>query len=602
MRYKIRKHYLVVALFLNVVAAYGQSADLSISERIDTLMTRLIDDPNNSGLQTELIDLYVQSFNPELALLELSYAEALGHLGGVGTMVKAKVQASLEQIVPAIRSLQLAYLQSPNDEALLLLGVMEYSRGNSDMGSRILKRLGRHTPGLSVELLKQYEKFYLNGRKIVARGIGAALQDIDPVSYTTYFPRPEISILSPADNFSTEASQTSVIFEVKHSRPIQRVTLKDQILFARGEDKGESVSEPYLQSFSQLANLSEGRNVLDIKAVDIFGFESERTVVVNGMSFGRPSTWSSPLSDSLKKEFLTLRSYIPETDLLAPKNQAVRTLVIAATAGPDSLEYFDRGLAFHDFLTHPYSGLALPSNAKILLGSRVNAQNVSVVTEEWLIRGATFQSVTVLYVAGRWEILPDRWNVYDVSGQRIDFKPILERLGQLATAGVAIICDGSVNDRSTLEAGLRTIVQSSTIMMNVAVMPGPRAWIAGMTSEITQVGTAPVGAEAALISPYNIARQGAVSVISREEAGLVIAQNPAAKIAYQYQQMVVQLEGKLAADKAPAAARQKIQTFTRDWRRFGEVRRYLQNELSLADFVVRAEEYLSRSEAGRESH
>ncbi|HWP82625.1 MAG TPA: hypothetical protein VNN76_08225 [Bacteroidota bacterium] len=596
MRYDARFFSLCALLVISVTMVCAQPSELSISAEIDTLTARLLENPNNAALQTQLIDLYLQTFNPELALLEISYAEALNQLGGIGTMMKGRVQASLEQISPAIKTLQLAYLQSPNDEALMLLGILEYSRGNTGAGGRILKRLAKRLPSLSVELLKQYEKFYLNGRRVIARGIATALQDTDPVSYATYFPLPEISILSPADNFSTEASQTSVIFEVKHRRPIQQITLGKRTVFDRGEEKVASVTEEYLQSFSQLADISEGKNVLTIKATDVFGYSSERSVIVNGMSFSRIAGWASPSSDSLKKEYLTLRSYIPEPDLLAQKNQAVRVLVISATTGADSTQYFDRGLFLYDFLTHPYSGISAPANAKILLGPRVSAQNIAVISDEWLIRSATFQSVTILYIAGRWEVSQEGWNYFDSMSQKVDFKPILEKLAQLATAGVVMICDGVINDRVTLEEGLRAIAQTSTIPINAVVLRGDDTWVTGTLRDVTQVKSTAMTAQAELFSLYDIALKAGATVISKEPAGLVIAQNPARKIGYQYQEMLVQLEKKLGTDKAQTSARQKILAFARDWRRFNEVRRYLQNDLSLADFIVRAEEFLSRSE------
>ena len=582
----------------------AQETNLSISPVVDSLMTKLIENPGNAELQRQLIDAYLQTFNPELALLEISHAEALNQLGSVGTMMKGRVQASLEQIQPAIKTLQLAYLQFPNDETLLLLGILEYSRGSNRRGAQVLRRLSKRMPNLSVELLKQYEKFYLNGRTTVAKGIASAMEEIDPVSYNTYFPRPQITVLSPSDNSSTEASQTSVIFEVRHSRPVKSVRVKDQVVYTREEEKVLSVNEEYFQSFTQLVSLSEGKNLIPIVALDVFGYESAFPLTINGISFNRVAAWASPFSDTLKRDFQLLRSYVPEAELFATKSPAYRALVISGGNVSDTAEYRDRGLTVYDFLTHPYSGLATPTNAKLLIGERVSSQNLAVVTNEWLLKGATFQSVTIVYFAGTWSIADDRWMFSDKNGQQFDFKPILEQLAQFATAGIILICDGLVDDRLAFEGGLRSLAMQSTIPINILVVPSAAVFTAEIVAAAAKVRLSPdpqTGAD--FISLYDLAQRMGATVISRERSGVVIAQNPAAKVAIQYNRMLSELDRKLTAERANAATKRKIMDFCQDWRRYGEVSRYLNNQLSLADFVVRVDEFLSRRmEGGRESN
>lgn len=590
---------LTLALALASGALISQQTDLSLSARIDSLMAKLIEDPGRGDIQRELIDAYLQTFNPELALLEISHAEALGQLGTVGALMKGRVQAILEQVVPAIRTLQLAYLQAPNDECLLLLGALEYARGEPRRGNAILTRLARRTPQLATELLKQYEKFYLNGRTTVARGIAQAMEEIDPVSYNTYFPRPQITVLSPADNSSTEAAQTSVIFEVKHSRPVKSVNVMGQSVFERSAAQMPSLTEDFSQSFTHLVPITEGKNVINIVATDVFGYEGIVPLVVNGISFSRVPTWSSPWADTLKQRFQLLRSYIPESQLFAERQPAYRALVVAVGGRGDSAEYVDRGLTMFDLLTHPYTGFVNPQNAKLLVGGRGTNANLTVVCNEWLIKGATFQSVTIAYFAGRWTITPERWLLTDAGRQQFDCKAVLEQLVQLATAGIVVVCDGVVDDPATFENGLRALVRQSTIPINVLVVPATASLpmtAVRLVGEIAVESAPAAGAE--LLTLYDLAQSLRADVIAREQAGIVLAQNVGGKISAVYRGMLSQLDQKLTSERASASVKQKIMDFSRDWRRYNEVWRYLNNQLSLADFVVRVDEYLSRRREG----
>ena len=584
--------------------AFSQQTNLSVSPTIDSLMERLIASPNNPDLESKIIDSYLQSVNPELALLEISYAEALNQLGSEGVQMKGRVQAGLEQIQPALKTLQLAYLQAPRDESLLLISILEYSRGEKERGHYQLQRLSTRTPGLSATLLQQYQRFYLSGRIVVARGIADALRDLDPVSYETYFPHPQISLLSPADNFSTEASQTSVIFEVKHVRPVKTVKLGGKTVYDRGDDPVLSVEENFFKSFSELVSLSEGKNAVPIRVVDVFGFESSVPLTINGINFNRLAGWSSPSSDSLAQQFRTLRSYVPEADLLARKSSTYRVLVISGGRGGDSLVLVDKGLLMYDALTHPYSGLANTSNSKILLGPRVSAQNISLVTSDWLVKSATFQSVTLVFLSGSWSITPGQWNLYDAYGQPVDFKPIFEQLGQVATAGVVAVIDGVIDRRTELEQGLRRLVSASSIPVQILLAPEGTTWQPTLVRNLASVDTgagSQIGSE--LSSLAQISGRIGGTVISKEAtAGIAFVRSPAVKMRQSYDRMLVQLDELLTSQRASPPVKKKIMEFSKDWRRYNEVSRFLNNQLSLSDFIVRVDEFLSRStETNRET-
>lgn len=589
--------HLLFSLLLIVSLSRGQEISISLSPEIDTLSARLLRNPDDRSLQLQLIDAYTLSFNPELALLELLNAEADGKLVREGVGIKGTVQLSLEQTAAAFSSLTQAYLSAPSDETLLLIAVVEYARGESQRGYWEISRLKQRVPDLSVKLLGLYERFYLNGRRTIARAIARALQDVDQVAYEAYFPVPLVSVLSPSDNFATEASQVSVVFEVRHNRPIQTVRIGEATVYDRGEWRGGSANEAFSRSYTNLFTLQEGRNPIVIRATDIFGNESRDTVFVSGMNFNRLASWRSPLVDTLRKNLRYLQNYVPDSILIVGQRNVMRGLIIAGSSSADSTDLFDRGMFLHEFLTHPISGLIPPDNSKILVQHRVEEHTMMMVLDDWLLKGATFQNVTVVYCGGDWNISEAQWLLRDRKGGSVDIKPYAERLRSLATAGIIFIADGSVDNRSLFEAGLRRLAEGATVPLEVVILPGGGAWPAQL-SEAT-LNPSSMGGRAEGLAILNTAAlqtdiPGTI-VIRGEHTALPAARNPAAVIGTVSERMVAALSKKLSREKIDDSVRRKILAFSADWRRYNEIARYLSDQFSIADFVVRVEEYERRS-------
>jgi len=590
----------LILLLYTIPPVWSQEVSISLSSQIDTLSAQLLRNPDDRALQLRLIDAYTLSFNPELALLELLNAEARGKLMREGAGIKGTVQLSLEQTSAAFSSLTQAYLAAPSDEILLLIAIVEYARGETQRGFWEMSRLKPRIPDLSVKLLGLYERFYLNGRKTIARAILRALQEVDPVAYGTYFPVPQISILSPSDNYATEAAQVSVALEVRHSRPIQMIRVGGLVVYDRGEWKGGSANETFSQSYTTLLSIQEGRNPIVIQASDIFGNETSDTVLVNGMNFNRLASWNSPLVDSLRKGLQYLQNYIPDSILTGEQRNVARALIIAGTASADSTDLFNRGMFLHEFLTNPVSGIIPPANAKLLLKHRVEELTMKMVLDDWLLKGATFQSVTVVYCAGNWKITEDHWLLQDRRGGAVDVKPYVQQLSSLATAGVVIIVDGTIDNRAPLEGELRRLVGSATIPFEVVVLPDGAAWpwqwsVATLNPDSVKGTVESDGSLDARDFPEYF--RGALA-LSGELPAIPIARNPASVIVAVTERMLSSLSQKLTKEKIDDSAKGKILTFSSDWRRYNEISRYLSNQFSISDFIIRVEEYLRRGGGG----
>jgi hypothetical protein len=582
-----------VLLKISPAFAQGQDGSLSITRDADSLMAKLLQTPQDVQLQRKLIDEYVRTSNPELALVEIGYAESFGLADNASTELKGKVQANLEEIVPAVNNLERAYLLHPRDDVLLTIALLQYARGQRDLGHDILRRLKTRVQGLSVDLLNQYEKYYLNDRTVVARAISDALRDLDPVSFETFFPSPRVTILSPADNVATEAKNLSVIFEVRHARPIKKVTIQGAAVYERDASPVTSVNEEFNKSFTQLVELSEGVNTIPVVVTDIFGIETVRSLTVNSTSFGLRTDWRSPLTDTLRSEILTLRSYVNESEFKVDKKNSYRTLIVAGARGADSASFFDRGLFMYELFTHPLIGYTSERNAKLLVGDRVRGPNVSLLSDEWLVKGSTFQSLTTIYLCGRWSIRPGEWVLNDIAGGKVDVKPILERLSQVASAGITLVCDGRIDDRKTLEAGLTLWAHSSTVPISVFVMPENGAWCRTLSHNIaTPLASMTAGG---FFTSWDFEQLAEASATGNEKKTLFYGQSPARKLVGEYFQLLTQLGQKLTAAGVAEPVKARLMSFSKDWRRYSEVVRYLHNELSLEDFVARADDFFARN-------
>lgn len=576
---------------LTVAWAPAQESALSISPTIDSLQARLLRNPSDLAAQRSLIDAYTLTFNPELALLEILRAESERTVAMTDPSLKGRIQLSLEQVGPALRSLQQAYLLSPSDETLILIGILDYARGDAAQGFSLLRRLKKRIPHLSVELLRLYEQFYLNGRKFVAGAVGRAIQETDPAAYASYFPLPQITILSPAQFFATEAAQTSVIWEVRHGRPIRSVTVGGDVVFERSDNAQETASETFQRSFTHLAPLREGRNDLIVRATDVFGHVKAETVVVNGLNYSRLPQWSSSTVDSLRKAVRQLRTYIPDSVLVTQYSPHVRALLIGGGQG-----FFDGAMFWYEFLTDPVTGVIDPGNAKLLVRERVEEQNISIVMNDWLLKGATFRSVSVLYLAGEWNVSQDRWSLKDRSGQWIDLKPYLEQLRSLATAGVILLFDGVSENRQLLESGLRQLAASSAVPVEALLFSTRSDWRSEMIRSMLSMPTGSVAGSGQLTVRGLEQSLTGVSTLAGVQGSPVFAKNPASVLQAVYLSMLSELERKLTRERAPADVRKKLLSFSQDWRRYNEVSRFLEDRLSLSDFIIRVDEYRARTE------
>ncbi len=588
---------LFVVAVLVLFTARSQGPGPTVSADTDSLTAALLKNPTDRTLHLQLVDAYLQNLEPELALLELSYAEELGFRTPGSLELKGRAQAILEQTRPALRTLAVAYMQDPKDETLLLIAILHHAAGDRRRGSEILQRIGSRMTALPARLLQEYERFYLNGRRTLAAGTASAIRDLDTTAFRSFFPLPELAVLSPSENTSTEASSTSVIIEVNHKRPIQRVRIGDVTVFDQSDQPVRSVEESFSRSFTHLQPIREGRNLIPIVAEDILGFSTRRLLTVNGLNFSPLSSWRGSRTDSLRSAFRRLQSYVPDQDLASQTLAECRALVIAGGRGGDSASLADCGAMMAELLSHRYSGVAERSAVKALVGDRCTRENIEMVTERWLQREATFRTRTTVFITGRWRISRDQWLLEESTGQWIDMKAVLEMLTQLATGGVTVLLDGLLDDRAVLESGLREIVARTVVPLEVLLLPPDGSWAPALVRFVGDPESPAAGTAGVAVSLRRLSSVlSGSSLLTNGKDGLTVARNPAAAVAELHRHLLQQTGQRLAAGGIGVAQRDKILQFCSDWRRVGEMQRYLRRELDANDLLVRAEEYVARTQ------
>jgi hypothetical protein len=259
------------------------------------------------------------------------------------------------------------------------------------------------------------------------------------------------------------------------------------------------------------------------------------------------------------------------------------------------VRYANRALFWHEYLINPVTGMVSQDQIKILVGGRVEGQNIAIVLDDWLLKGATFQSISFVYLAGEWQMTPREWFLKDRFGQWTDVRPRLEKLRNLASAGVVIIFDGSIDQRIAFEESLSGFVAESAAPLKVLILPENTLW----TDQLVDRSVRPANLTfsdslSPLLTTADLAAMGAL-VLPLSGDDITIAQKPAARVLLRHRELLKSLEGKLTRGKVASSPRGKILNFSQDWRRYNEVTRYLNDQLSLPDFLVRVEEYQSRT-------
>lgn len=587
------------AIFLSSIlfftpTMFSQDVSLTVSDRAEELAAKIEETGDAEAYQWDLVEEYLANAEPELALLEILEYEQNHDLAPAQRAEKGKILLWLELEKRATNALAEAYFAKPNNETAMYLAVADRLSGGAERSARTLTEIGAEDPDLAMKLAKLYQDLFLSGKKVAAGAAADALRDYDPEAYHQYFPLPQISIYSPEEGYQTDAAEVSVVFDVKHGNPIRRITVADSTIYELSEEDEAHLSErSFNGSFTSLTPVGAGRNDVAVVAEDVFGYSSTATATVNGLNFTRPAEWSAPLADSLKAAVAYVESYVGDEILAIDKDGTYRAVVFSYS-DEDSISAFDKGLYWNDLLAHPRVGLPEKRNVKTLIGERATAGNVDMIFGSWILPALNLKTKLFVYLNGSWRIDDDEWSVGTADG-RADVKPHIETIARTANGGMTIVFGGLLpGEADRLEAALPEALNASSAGAEAAILADAQfEWKftrGALDASIATVESLRLDADA-IAEIDSRAR-----VVSNGGGSVPFGENPALKARAAHGSLYDEFEAKISSDRLSASEKQTVLEFVSDWRRYSEMKRYVENRLPAEDLLIQAEEYFSRTE------
>ena len=132
----------------NTINCFAQQQSFMFTPFIDSVSEYIINNPSDYSARKSLIDAYIQSVNPELAMLEVLDIEE-GKMSDALLEIRGLIEFDLEELETSQKTLQLAYLSSPSDNILFHLALIQIAQGNSLDGQRLIHRLYDRIPNVS---------------------------------------------------------------------------------------------------------------------------------------------------------------------------------------------------------------------------------------------------------------------------------------------------------------------------------------------------------------------------------------------------------------------------------------------------------------------
>jgi hypothetical protein len=164
----------------------------------------------------------------------------------------------------------------------------------------------------------------------------------------------------------------------------------------------------------------------------------------------------------------------------------------------------------------------------------------------------------------------------------------------VASSGVVFIIDGSIINKETLQKELNDLVSGSGIGVDILLNSDN-----DLSYQITNLLTNPdsLSADSSNVTLMagnmgNLLK--GLTVFSNNRGNSPFLNNPAAIIVSNHASLMSRLNNKMKTDRVTSSRKTKVISFLTDWRRYRELVRYLNNELSLGDLLSQIDEFDSR--------
>lgn len=577
-----------------IVSASAQQELLSISAKADSLMESLIASSGKVNEQYSLVEEYLAKTYPELALLELLEIERNNKLTAEGLFQKARILFLLGHTKIAERELARSYLLHPTPDKLKYLIATDYLLGNSSRSKTNYQYMHGEYHNAGLEFVKFAKEFYASDRNALATSILGMLKTYEPDLYAKHFPLPVLSILSPEKNYTTDEAQQVVTFQISHTRPITMVNINDVPLVKIELKAGLNESESYSKTFTYKAPVAAGKNTFVIKVADMYGYQSSDSISMYGLGFNLPVVKKSPVLDTLKSRTEYLGSFIPEKELQTAHVNEYKLLSVIADNSADSIKSFSHAYLWNKILCNNFTGYTNESEVKFLSGRNAETENIDAITAGWLRKKVNFVSKLVFWFSGSWAIDNSYWNLKTISGNNYDVKFLLKSFTQTASSGLYIVING-VKDVDEFTRQAQIFAAESKVPVTF-ILPRSNFSPDSVVAKLTFADTTITQNDEVAITSKNLGVfLPAVIVTSPEAPQYPLFHAPGQAAYFGHKQLLSSLSLRLKDEKITPEQKMEIETYCADWRRNNELRRYLSNQLSIADLVIRVEEYLGRT-------
>ncbi|NUN07897.1 MAG: hypothetical protein HUU54_01845 [Ignavibacteriaceae bacterium] len=581
--------FLVLTVFTQMHLA--QERTLSISAAADSLQELLSYDNQRPDTKRFLIEEYIRNSEIEMALLELlDFSEEKGYNDDVHRY-RGEILLGVGNFKGALKEIKMSYLMKPDNSKLMNLAFSYFGLGNEELAKKIYDQLLNLYPGTDSDALVLHSQLYKGGRATVTNLIPSFYKSFYPDKYIKYFPSPQMTVLSPENN-SSVFGETSVLFSVNHSRPVILVEVNDEILFSSSGEENES--EAFSREFNHKLNIPAGPVKITIKATDLYGFTARTDLYLLGLNFNRDASWRSSYSDSLYAGISFLNSFIPR-DFTKSVKYGNTNIIVFSPAVKDYTD-FQKAVFWYDLLSSEQIGVTDKKNIKPILLEDAGSENFRRVYDDWLLKSTNFQSRTLVYLSSPISVTDNSVSIRSADGNMFDILQNISSSFRIMSDGLLIIFEGETDHPEKAE-----VIFSKLL----AETPFPAAIILGNRADLTQsVINSLLKPEAAGFSEPGPAifdfaslstSDPSIRIFTSPKGMPAIIENPSGKALRVHRDMLILLESKLKNDKVLAPQADKIRTYCSDWKMYNDISRFVRNDLSLADLLIKIDEYNLRT-------
>ena len=594
------KNILVLAVMLLIACRISaQSELLYVSPKADSLSEALLQNSSDYDSQINLMNEYIEEAHPELGLLDILDLENGGKITSDNSVQNSKILFWLERGSDAVREFVRAYLYDPKPELIRYLIVSDYAAGNKARSLKLLKKYSAENADLPMEIAHLYQELYLNKRYRMASASQSLLLDFDKNLHNKLFPIPSIFVLSGENELYSTEDEITITFEIRHGVQIKTISINSDPIYKPDENMDIDAKTPFSKTFNKTIKIHSGINQIIIETEDVYGYRASQNIEVKGLKFNKTEIFAAPLADTLSLKYRLFDSYIPSDSTDIDKDKSGRAVFFSPIKTNKDvsadLEFWYR------FVTNGKTGKFAPANIKFLTDNEADNTNFDLIFDKWLMKEVNFQTTALFFLNGTWKFSEGKL-LLNSGIQKIDPAKYIKRYSSKISKGLYMIFYGaSVQDSSQL-AAIKALIDKAGFPIEImAVEPD------GFRKKLVHDFTSPADSVDSLYTSAMNFQSLAdiypqVTSISNKQNVEFFTKNPAQTIRDMHGRLFAKLEQSLKAEKLEKKKIEVIMDFCKDWRRYGEMKRFYDGIITGEDLFVQADEFFSRNSGGEDEN